>query len=191
VNEVTKKAERTAKGALFAMISMTVLAAPASAWATGSFMDCGPIENDDERLACYDRVYEQATGTGETSVQPEPAPQQPAADAAPAGPAPVTEDATDDVAIEQARAEAAFGFPRATYPDELEVLSSEVIRFSRNSRNQVLAYLENGQVWAQSDNKRVRTPEAPVTAEIAPGMLGAFFMTFEGKKQRIKVKRIR
>lgn len=152
-------------------------------------MACGQVESDADRLACYDRVYDsrlQADSAEESAAQP-------GGDynIAPVEPAPVAEQASEPAAVEQAQAEAAFGFPRPTYSDEIKTLRSKVVRFEQNSRKMTLFYLDNGQVWMQSESRRFLMPDEPVTAEIIPGMFGAFFLTLEGKKQRIKVKRIR
>jgi len=176
-------------GVVASCLSLTVLVTAVSAGETGGFMACGQVESDANRLACYDRVYTsrlQADSAEEITAQPKDDDSLASVE-----PAPVAEQASELAAVEQARAEAAFGFPRSTYPDEIKTLRSRVVRFEQNSRKMMLFYLENGQVWIQSESRRFLTPDEPVTAEIAPGMFGAFFLTLEGKKQRIKVKRIR
>lgn len=156
---------------------------------SGGFMSCGHIAADQERLACYDGVYERFLQAKEVEKSHDPL--QGEAELAVVKPAPVADDAPESEAIEQARAEAVFGFPRSTYPDEIEILQSRVIKFGQSSRGRIIVYLENGQVWLQAENRRVLVPDELLMAEIRPGMFGAFFLTLEGKKQRIKVKRIR
>lgn len=186
---MNKEANRPLLGTLVACTLLMSSSMAISAEKTGSFMDCGPIEDDAERLACFDRAYDSRL-QGQSN-EDTPALLDAEFSATPIEPAPIADDPSGTQAIEKAQAEAVFGFPRPTYPDELEVLESRVIKFDRTSRNQLLFYLENGQVWIQSQTRSYQVPDEPLLATITPGVFGAFFLTLEGRKQRMKVKRIR
>ena len=50
---------------------------------------------------------------------------------------------------------------------------------------------EDGQVWRQSDSKRVFPRSEQFQATIKKGMMGSFFLQIDGIRRNIRVKRIR
>jgi hypothetical protein len=166
--------------------SLTALL-PVCAAASGEFMDCGLIESDVERLACYDEAYRNSTARAAdaSTLANEQAGNDEANGASPGA----TVQPGDQKS--GSKAEAEFGLPKTADPDELQVLRSPVERVAKNSLGRNVFYLENGQVWVQTESRTMRLPEDPAIAEITPGRFGGFFLALEGWKQRIKVKRVR
>lgn len=173
------------------MIACTFISSSALAQATsteplGDFMHCGKIVSDTNRLACFDDAYTARTqGVPETKAD-----QETGLISTEEAVVPISQPDTKQESIAQAAVEAGFGFPRPADPDALKGLRKPVTRVDRNSRNMLLIYLENGQVWVQSESRSHLTPELPLVAEIKPGKFGGYFLSFEGWKQRMKVKRI-
>lgn len=143
-------------------------------------MDCGRLTSDEERLACYDAVHAARLGGEPTQpARPDPAQSSPAADSR-AGPADV------------AAAEAGFGFPQPATRSELEELRSPVVKVGVNAATKrYIFHLENGQVWEQAEGRNFVVPDEPLVAVISPGLWSSFRLSFEGRKQWVKVRRIK
>jgi hypothetical protein len=56
-------------------------------------------------------------------------------------------------------------------------------------RKQFAVYLENGQVWMQKDNQRVRFPDGDFTVKIEKGAFGSYRMIIPGKTSFVRVVR--
>lgn len=64
----------------------------------------------------------------------------------------------------------------------LERVTLTVTRVDRDPRGRLLLTMENGQVWAQTDGRSVRTRgDGPWTAEIRKAALGSFFLNLDGQ----------
>jgi len=50
--------------------------------------------------------------------------------------------------------------------------------------------LENGEVWVQSDSRRVNLPDAPFDAEIKPGAMSSHFLVAKSGGSGIRVRRV-
>jgi hypothetical protein len=144
-----------------------------------AFTACGRIENDGERLACYDSAYRASLeASGEKASVPDGLA------------APVSDAPTPGAKVRNEGAEQRFGLPRPPDPDALDVLESRVDRLAETSQGRAAFYLQNAQVWVQDESRRLHIPEPPFDVRISPGRFGGFFMTLEGGG-RIKVKRLK
>lgn len=120
--------------------------------------ECARIENDAERLACYDRALRDS---------PAPAPEPAAAAPTPPSPAAVT----------------ALSAERETVPSTEVVVVSLRQRPGLNT----LFTTEQGEVWAQVGFEQSYFPPPPFAAQIKPGRLGSFFLVpEEGTAVRIR-----
>lgn len=141
---------------------------------------CRAIENDYERLSCYDRInIELATisNAAPTASIIRQTPDSSAPDAN--GPDPET-----------------FGLPTPTTTNsengDQQSVRIVITSFAKNPHGEILFYTSNGQVWQQKDNTRVflRQGESP-SATISQSSFGGYRLKIDGKRPKIRVKRIR
>jgi hypothetical protein len=166
----------------FAMRSIAVLAAVAAALAAQAaaqtpaqratafteVLACRKLTDDAARLACFDKAsagMEAAEKAGDIVV----------------------------VDREQARAtrRQAFGFSlpsltifdRGEKPEALDQLAATAKRAWRGGDNKWRVELEDGAVWAQTDNENVgRPPKAGSRVEIRKASMGGYFMNLDGQR---------
>lgn len=78
---------------------------------------------------------------------------------------------------------------------EIESLNNMAVdRVDTDRVGSLLVYLENGQVWRQTDNERVRRPsrdDAGVTASISRGAFSSHWMTISSSNKRFRAERVR
>ncbi len=152
--------------------------------ATAQTIDCARLENDAQRLACYDRAAAApAAGTQERPVRQtqQAQPAAPAATTAPARQAAPPQTTTPSVATEPAREREA-----REAPETVPVVVASV----RTTRGRGATFItDNGEVWKQSDSHSYRLPDAPFNATIAPGAVGSYFLTPENRRTAIRVHR--
>lgn len=75
---------------------------------------------------------------------------------------------------------------------EIEVLRGLPVRDIRHDHNnRLVVTLQNGQVWRQTDARRVPIPRpgTPVTLEISRGALGSYFMQASHNSYRMRARR--
>ena len=138
---------------------------------TASVYACSNIAGDSERLTCYDAAV---------------------------GRLKAAEDAGDVVTVTREQVEEvkrdSFGFslpsrPKLVMPalggddkdNELTEITSPVARVSSTSDGKFVIYLENGQVWQQTDNKRVYYSRkvGVDNATVRSAALGSFMMKLD------------
>jgi hypothetical protein len=76
---------------------------------------------------------------------------------------------------------------------EVEAISAPIREWSVTGDGKLIAVLDNGQVWRQTDDGQLRLrddPANPNVARIARGALGSFTMTVNGSSKSIKVRRV-
>ena len=153
-------------------------------------MNCGRYFSDEERLACYDAVYSaRIRGVKPPPGEPEGSPY--GSTYASPGQAPAAAASTTAVPGAASTAEDEFGYPTFGDSSDIDLLVSPIVKVEENSRNRLVFYLENGQVWVQDEGKRFYVPEGPQVAEIKPGFLSSYHLNLQGGKSWIKVERVR
>ena len=123
---------------------------------------CVSIDDADRRLACYDEAAGRVSGADEGAEGPEPI--------------------TQDYGAEQLSND---------NPDrkvEKPVLV-KVTSCRRDDRRRYYFYLENGQVWRQNDDDRLRFKDCNFNATIVRDGFG-YKLQVEGQKRRTRVKRV-
>ncbi|WP_438728000.1 hypothetical protein ACR9YC_12110 [Parasphingorhabdus sp. DH2-15] len=137
---------------------------------------CQQIQDDDERLKCFDRtvaVLNEATSRGDVIV-------------------------AEKEVVDQARKEV-FGLSLSDNPilgntDDVGVKSIDtVITSAAQTRSgKWIFVVEGGASWRQTDTKPLRRrPKAGQKVTIERGLLGSFIARLEGQKKTVKVIRIR
>jgi hypothetical protein len=153
---------------------------------------CTAIEDDAERLACYDRALRPAPA-GTAAQQP----TSPAA-AAPAAGAPATTaaSAVTEVAprsertVRQSAAPVAPAAPAAGAAySTTDVIPIVIVGVRSLPGRETIFTTEDGATWVQSDSTQiVGLPETPFEAEIQPGAMGSRFLRPKDFPRRIRVR---
>lgn len=176
----------TAAAAIVAIVAMTAPdSAVARADAEGDALAeavsaCRAIGDDDRRLECYDElapsqasVDEPVAAVSEAPATPPAEPEEPAA-APPRHPAPISDD---------------VGF--ASDEDDEPEYAVRVTQCQEAARGQQLFFhLDNGQVWKQTDYRRLRLRECDFDAVIVKGSFG-FRMQMPDIDRTVRVSRVR
>lgn len=139
--------------------------------------ECGAIENDAARLACYDGLVIAAASA---------APVPPAAPVAPV----VAEAASPPPAPASLGAETLRHKDRAAKAEEEIGVSATVTRCGENADGRYVFYFSNGQVWKQSKNDRVHFRDCNFNVTITKDYFG-YKMQQDGEKRRIRIKRLK
>ena len=152
--------------------------------ATASADDCRDIENDAERLACYDRL---------ATPEEEPTPQASTASAANAG-----DEASAQVGAEPAEAarpglfRRVLGGVKLPKPKPVNVVASgKIVRVRELARGNFELELEDGQVWRENERELRTNYRVGDMVVISSGMLGTFNLDNERSGLRTKARRIR
>jgi hypothetical protein len=164
--------------------------------AAADAVDCRSIEDNSERLACYDRLS--APPVPPPTPTPTPAPQA-APQAAPAPQQVPDQAAATPSATESAAAPAAavilddsIGKERVTASEDKEkVLVAGHVSSCREDRSgKFRFYFDNGQIWLQKDNKRVPWKECDFDVSIEKDFFG-YKMRAAGDDRTIRISRIK
>jgi hypothetical protein len=176
-------------------------------------LDCRTISNKDSRTSCYDQIADSISPPVSTSGTPESQPSRvetPAVTAPlvtaplitplPATP-PVQEQIVQPIAAEKtAEAEALFGKPDEAVDEivkeklkieSLTQIRSPVVKIQPNHVDELIVYLENGQVWKQKGDGGVWKIKVGEILVISKASLGSFLMKAEGRKKSIRAERLR
>lgn len=170
---------------------------------TAALSQCATLNDDGQRLACFDRLVAALTPVttvvaAPTAVAPvaasaSSAAQSPTAAIAAVAPEPVVpvQAAAATPATAPAAAPAAserFGLELKQAPvEQLEQLRAMVVKRKKDPYGKWVITLDNGQVWKQSESTSFSFPSEQVTIE--RGLLGAFYLRADGQNKSIKVKR--
>lgn len=162
----------------------SLLLAPAAASAADAA--CHSIQDQLQRLACYDEAAEAVVNCASQTDKLDRLvcfdslgkPARASITAKPAAPqaaAPTTPDER-------------FGLNNKR-PEEPEAIKASVSTLKSDPYGKFIITLDNGQVWKQIDSKRFRLKkDKPVTIEKAS--LGSFMLTQEGSSKSARVKRV-
>jgi hypothetical protein len=148
--------------------ALVVLALPAALRpqraAAQSAPQCAAIENDAERLACYDRALRAA------------------APATPAAPAAHTAPATAPSTAAPAPTESADARDDRTIP-------LVIVSVTSHPGRQTIFTAEDGATYVQTDAQRVMgLPKTPFEAELKPGSMGSYFLAPKDRSRAIRVR---
>jgi hypothetical protein len=128
---------------------------------------CMVIENNQERLACFDEAAKSNKPTTQTKVK------------IPAKIKPIAET---------------FGLPERKTKKEEEassLIQVVVSSWKRNQLNKTTFVTTSGQVWHQTDSVRLRLKKKDYKATIKKGLIGGYILRLDGINRSIRVKRIK
>jgi hypothetical protein len=166
---------------------------------------CTAIENDTERLACYDRALRgtaPAPAAQPASAEPETrtAPARTAAPVAAPSPPAATVDAPRALATEPRRerrvrestAPAAPAAPVAGLPTGEEIVPLVIVGVRALPGRDTMFTAKDGSSWVQTDSQRIMTlPDPPFDAELKAGAMGSFFLVPKEGARAIRVRPVR
>jgi hypothetical protein len=162
--------------------------------ATRSLESCASIEHPVERLACYDilagrlpaesakanekapKVVDSVASKVDVIVPAAPAVAQTAPSVEP------TPDAKVDFGLEHKQK------PKEAQPDELKLKWTKKMK---DAYGKWIIFLENGQVWRQTENDLFDFNNSEQLVVISRGILGAFFLLEPDGDKRIRVMRVK
>src|ERR1039457_4287397 len=162
--------------------SMCCCAAPAAGAGTD---DCRAMTKDAQRLACYDQLFPRPVPSASTASTPGAAVTAPLASAV--SPAPTaaqgSEGAKSDEAPQQfgltpaQQRAAAGGTERAKTTEQI---SATVTALQHEPGGEFVVFLDNGQVWRQSEPDWWSPPQKGDRVTIRRGLLGSFMLVPAG-----------
>ncbi len=183
---------RNSRGETGAMLVLVVaFAFTASSRANESNPDdlrsCVAIESSSERLACYDQLAGRKPPALHATVHEDPGdveqPSTAPATAAATEPTPASVKTLDDLADETR--------PKAVRDAEEEiVVRARVTSCEKDSRKKYYFVFDNGQVWKQSSDKKLRYRECDFEVTISKDFFG-YKMQPDGSKSRIRIVRVK
>jgi len=161
---------------------LILLTATATAYGAQSLSTCRQIENDPDRLACYDAavdaVLQPATQKPSAETHPTEQPQS-SNDTAVSGETIFGKvDSTNTAVIHEV-----FGVPNV---DSIESTITQARTAPDGHRVFALA---NGQVWAQTDSMNLPLAIGDVV-HIRRGMVGSYLLSGNANKKSMRVKRV-
>ena len=175
------------------LVALTALPEPATAQAA---VPCTAIDDNAERLACYDRALR---GAAPPAATPPPAAQAPARSAPPAAPAAAVAEPRRERRVRESATPSAPAAPPAarTNPaapsdagNEAEQIVPIVVVGVRALPGRETTFTaDDGTSWVQTDSQRVTgLPDPPFDAQIKPGMMGSYFLVAEDGGRAIRVR---
>ncbi|MEL6364482.1 MAG: hypothetical protein AAFR11_06545 [Pseudomonadota bacterium] len=178
---------------LAAMTALYVSTAPGAQTAPPTLGDCLAIENDAERLACYDRLARAALGVPALDPRaPEaPVPAPSAATASSTAP-------TEPQSAPGADAAAAFGAEDLARreikgDDTPKKLAVTVTRIVYTDSGKAVFGLSNGQIWIQTEPEGRRrfelSEDEEIEAVLQKRMFGGYWLATKSPRRKIKVER--
>jgi hypothetical protein len=164
-----------------------VLAALTAEWpaqhAAAQGAPCTTIEDDAERLACYDRALRAASPA---PAAPAPAPQGPTAPAA-EKPAAPSAQAPAAPASQASPSPAPTASALAASPDA--VVAIVIVSVRTLPGRETTFTTQDGRMWVQTDSQRIYgLPDTPFDAEIRPGAVGSKFLVPKNGGRAIRVR---
>jgi hypothetical protein len=180
-----------------ALACLAAIASLFAAAALGQGLACPDIENDAERLACYDRALRPNRPPGPAAQAPAVAPTvtaPAAAAAAPTGaavaPAAAAASTTAPAAVTPPPAVASVpAAAPANAPAADETITVVIADVKLVQGRPVTFTTADGTVWVQNDSQTIRNvPETPFDAELKPGALGSRFLLPKGQSRSIRVR---
>lgn len=173
-DHATLRKGAAAIAALFGMISLVALQ-PEPAAAQGA-VPCTAIENDAERLACYDRALRPAPAASPAAQRPAP----------PSEAAPREERQVRSSAAPAAPAARSAGRIANDGPVPVVIVGVRTLQGRETTFT-----AEDGTRWVQTDSQQiVGLPDAPFEAELKPGAMGSRFLQPKNHPRAIRVRQL-
>lgn len=155
-------------------------------------IDCRALSSAVARLDCYDQAVDAHTdSTSHASEagaarQAEPAAVAPAATAAAAEPA---DNISPEALFGKNLVEMQESVQAATGTKEIDQIEALVSKVGSTATGKAVITLDNGQVWTQIDNTKLRLSDYDQVI-IRRAFLGSFMLNKVGSKTSMRVKRI-
>ncbi len=92
---------------------------------------------------------------------------------------------TDDASLTNEN----FGLKEQRPPTEVNTIQVTVTSVRKNLSNKFIFETEDGQVWLQTDQRKVRYGNTPFKAEIRPASMGSFFLKPDSGGVSVRVRR--
>lgn len=178
LNDDTSRSAAAQWRPLATLAVVLTCACTSSAFAQGA-PPCTAIENDAERLACYDRALR---GPSPGTAAPAPGAQSPAAavQSAPqsAASTPAAAPSADATASREPQRNA-----------DKEPIAIVVVGVRIVATRPTAFTTQDGSTWVQTDSQRVvGLPETPFDAELKPGAMGSTFLAPKNGARAIRVR---
>lgn len=156
-------------------------------------MPCTAIDNDAERLACYDRALR---GSPAPAATPAPArtapPSAAAAEQAPRGERNVRESAAPAAPAAPVARTAPVASTAGAASAEPAIVPLVIVGVRTLPGRETTFTTDDGVSWVQTDGQRlVGLPEAPFNAELKPGAMGSYFLVPADRGRAIRVRQVR
>ena len=172
-----------------------LLAAMTATWperhAAAQSPPCTAIQNDAERLACYDRALRATSPAPAAPASAAPAPTASSAPAAQAPAAPVTQAPAPAAQTPAAQAPAAQApaAPAAQSSNADKIIPVVVVTVRTLPGRETTFTIKDGAMWVQTDSQRIYgLPDTPFDAELKPGAVGSTFLVPKVGGRAIRVK---
>jgi hypothetical protein len=148
--------------------------------ATASPDDCRVVANDVQRLACYDRLFPRAASDSVSASRPQ------AMAPVPAPTSNAMSDGTDRFGLTAAQQRAGGAVAAQT----VDSISASVTNLQRISSGELVIFLDNGQVWQESEPESWVPPQKGDHVTIRRALLGSF-MLVTADHVATRVRRVR
>lgn len=149
---------------------------------------CPVIKEDTQRLACFDEAAKNMLGSVVRALGAEERVSAVEKNK------PTREDKIDDFGKGNLRVSPLKDVrekQKQVVETKLKVITLTVVKVVKTSLDKFVLYMENGQVWKQKDDGRIRLPKGDFKVEIKKGMMGSFNMIVPNRKSFIRVKRLK
>lgn len=184
----------------FGLITFAICLGHVSYAQSGSatLQDCLAIEDDAERLACFEGVARAAPAAPvaepEPNVAPPPGPIETPQVAAGSAPAPVVapQPAPPTQPVAQARP-APPPRPKATPRKERQDFNyvATVVQTDRDPFGKLLVKFSNGEIWKQTSRGRAVEPKIGSSADVRQSFSGAWFIDFESTRDTVRMATVK
>jgi len=157
----------------FAVAVLTIVCMPVHSdeQLEDTLRSCRVIADNEARLACYDDVVDQS---GPAAGSPSPHETETAATS--------YVELNDDVGSETLN--------RADDERRKEIITGTVVECRQDALNDTYFYFDNGQVWKQTSDSRIKLSDCNFDVTIAKDFFG-YKMQVVGEARRIRISRIR
>ncbi len=157
---------------------------------------CATIEDNAERLACYDRAFgakpepaevPEDSGIADRDEKPEVEEEQAVASAPPAAVVPEVEQQNEIPAVlsDEVGKETVKNRERETL-----LVKGRVVRCEKGRSGKYLFHFENGQIWRQKDSKRMSYRDCDFQVTISKDVFG-YTLVRDGHDRVYRIERLR
>lgn len=168
-----------------AALLLAMTGAAAEDDATRAFLRCMALQNDTERLACYDRLAHEVVELGLPGSRAAGATAGSAAATAPAEAAGASQASSAQPAPEEQ-----FGMAQPTSGEEISSITASVVGGFAGWAGGTIFELDNGQVWEQVGSDRYEYAGRDRKVVISRALFGSFQLSPEGLNRRVRVRRV-